>query len=342
MPLTELFFAVSKISGIALAATLAVTCIQLIICWSHRIPKRICYYMLYIVIFRLLCPVSISSPVSIFNLDIIEKIATRYVATEDNLGRTGEYEWAGEWSENYEKAMEAGIEPEQTLPTVKGVWYSYDEEGNMIPVKTTAEVYGPTIAAVWLTVMVLLMLYGAGSYFWLRRKVMTATRIEDNVYESDHIKTAFILGFIHPKIYLPLGLSEEQRKYVVCHERMHIKHGDHIVKAVAYIAMCIHWFNIMLWVYFYRSFKLLLEEACDDDVINSLGEQAKASYGETLVAMSSKKHFIGSVPCAFGECSTQGRVKEVLKHKRTSKALTAMGVLLLIAALVVCGTDAMP
>lgn len=341
MKLIDLFFAVARMSGVALAVTVAVACVQLLFCWSHRLRRRILYYMMFLVLFRMVCPVSISAPFSIFNLPIMQEYSEKYVPLRENLGLVGDYEVVTSLDEDYEEILaETGAEPELVFDKFYAVSYTYDENGGRIPALTFADRYEHQIVSVWLGGMALLLLYGVLSCWYLRRRVRTATLIEDNIYETDRIQTPFILGFFKPKIYLPLGLSPERRHYVIYHEKMHIQHGDHIVKALVYLLMCVHWFNLLLWIYFYRMFAALLEDACDDDVIYHLGETAKADYAETLVELSRKKHFIGAIPCAFGEGDAEGRVKTVMKHRNPSPVLTAICILFFAAAILCFSTNA--
>lgn len=343
MSLGDIFWEVAKMSGLAFATGFAVCFFALPVELFRRMPRRIICLMLFIVVFRLVCPVSVSSRLSVHNLPVMNMIEEGYSLAGTKDGYVGDYQVAVAGTDAYNEAVDAGVSPQypDDRIAIKAVVYAYDEAGGIIPAPTFGETYGGRLGAVWLAGVCLFMLYGAGSYVYMCRKVAEATLVEDNVYETDRIKTPFILGFVHPRIYLPLGLSDEQRRYVICHERCHIRHGDHIIKAVVYTVMCVHWFNIMLWIYFYRLFSSELELCCDGDVISELGEDCKADYGETLLSLSGRRHFIGAVPCAFGESDTKARVKQVLKYKKPTVLWSVVSVVLLIAATLLCGTDAM-
>ena len=345
MTLTDLFLRISRMSGIALASAMGVMLLSLLLCWWKRVPKRFYCAMLLIVVFRLMCPVSVSTPLSIFNSRLVTEYAQHCVPLRENMGLVGDYEVAFPWDEEYEDCAAAGLEVRKLLPERESsiTYYTYkvDENGHIIPATSFIDLYGHKMAVGWLIGAAVLLLYGAVSYLILRRRVSTATLAGDNIYESDRIKTPFILGYVRPKIYIPLGLSEEQRRHVAEHEREHIRHGDHILKLIVYILMCVHWFNLLLWTYFYRLFVVELEEACDSGVIERLGEESAAPYSETLLALFGR-HFIGAVPCAFGESSAKGRVQSVLKYRRPNFAAKLISALVFICALVLCATNAMP
>ncbi|KJR44320.1 Regulatory sensor-transducer, BlaR1/MecR1 family [Desulfosporosinus sp. I2] len=90
--------------------------------------------------------------------------------------------------------------------------------------------------------------------------------IDGNIYEADNLKTPFVLGLFRPIIYIPKGLSEEDKRYIVLHERMYIWRCDHIVKYFAYFILCLHWYNPLVWV----AFLLMvtdMEMSCDERVL---------------------------------------------------------------------------
>ena len=64
------------------------------------------------------------------------------------------------------------------------------------------------------------------------------------------MQTPFVMGIFHPAIYIPIGLEESERSYIICHEQVHIKRFDYLIKPLAYLILCIHWFNPLVWVSF--------------------------------------------------------------------------------------------
>ena len=82
----------------------------------------------------------------------------------------------------------------------------------------------------------------------LRRRLIGAAWYEENVYITDRVPTPFVLGLVRPRIFLPASLTEEERPYILLHERYHIKRWDHIVKLLYFMALCIHWFDPFVWL----------------------------------------------------------------------------------------------
>lgn len=79
----------------------------------------------------------------------------------------------------------------------------------------------------------------------------TAVLLRGNIYQSDCIRSPFLLGFIRPKIYIPFGLDADTMKYVLAHERYHIRRRDYLVKPFAFLLLTVHWFNPLCWLAFH-------------------------------------------------------------------------------------------
>lgn len=342
MTLTDIFLIVLEMSAKALSTAIIALLCMFLLSFIRRVPKRISYAIMFVVIFRMICPVSISSSFSIFNLDFLKEYGTRATPAGifTNDVPVGNYEIAIEGTQEFDEAINTGlIPPKNNDLHFDYVNYIRDSDGNIAPAQTVSDIYSELAAKIWLGGVILFWGYGAVTYFLLKRKVSTATIVEGNVFETDRISVPFILGFIRPKIYLPLGLSEDKKKYVICHEKMHLLFGDNIIKIVVYLAMSVHWFNLLLWLWFYRIFMMLMEQACDESVLHRLGEDAKADYSETLLSLSSARHFIGTIPVAFGEGYIKDRIHDILKYKKPAVFLTAFAIVLSVAAVAVCGTN---
>lgn len=99
----------------------------------------------------------------------------------------------------------------------------------------------------WLIGMAALLLYSIVSIVLLKRRLQGAVFSGGNIYEADNLRTPFVLGFFRPKIYIPIGLREEERRYILLHEQTHIQRFDHLVKPFAFLILALHWFNPLVW-----------------------------------------------------------------------------------------------
>ena len=168
---------------------------------------------------------------------------------------------------------------------------------------------------IWIFGMIALALYTVISYWRLRRKVDTAVRYKDNIFQSENVRFPFVLGIIKPRIYLPFKMNGQYLEYVVAHEQAHICRKDHWWKPLGFLLLMIHWFNPLMWL----AYVLLcrdIELACDEKVIKELGNEQRGDYTQALVACSVNRRMIAACPLAFGEVSVKERVKYVMNYKK--------------------------
>ena len=168
---------------------------------------------------------------------------------------------------------------------------------------------------IWIFGMIALALYTAISYWRLRRKVDTAVRYKDNIFQSENVSFPFVLGIIKPRIYLPFKMNGQYLEHVVAHEQAHVCRKDHWWKPLGFLLLMIHWFNPLMWL----AYVLLcrdIELACDEKVIKELGNEQRGDYTQALVACSVNRRMIAACPLAFGEVSVKERVKYVMNYKK--------------------------
>ena len=171
------------------------------------------------------------------------------------------------------------------------------------------------LTIVWTIGILLLVAYIVISYWRLRRKVDTAVRYKDNIFQSENVKSPFVLGIIKPRIYLPFNMNGQDLEHVVAHEQAHIHRKDHWWKPFGFLLLTIHWFNPLVWL----AYVLLcrdIELACDERVIKELGNEQRADYTQALVACSVNRRMIAACPLAFGEVGVKDRVKSVMNYKK--------------------------
>ena len=171
------------------------------------------------------------------------------------------------------------------------------------------------LTIVWTIGILLLVAYTVISYWRLRRKVDTAVRYKDNIFQSENVKSPFVLGIIKPRIYLPFKMNGQDLEHVVAHEQAHIHRKDHWWKPFGFLLLTIHWFNPLVWL----AYVLLcrdIELACDEKVIKELGNEQRADYTQALVACSVNRRMIAACPLAFGEVGVKDRVKSVMNYKK--------------------------
>lgn len=171
------------------------------------------------------------------------------------------------------------------------------------------------ISVLWVAGIIAFLLYGVLSYLAVYLRVRTAIPLRDNIYQSENVKSPFVLGFVRPRIIVPFNLDDETLNNVILHENAHLKRKDHIVKPFAYLLLCFHWFNPLLWL----SYILLcrdIEVACDEKVIKELTFAQRKTYALALLNCKVKNTTVAVCPVAFGEVSVKARIKNTLSYKK--------------------------
>ena len=219
----------------------------------------------------------------------------------------------------------------------------------------TYPVWFRVLSMVWLAGMLGFLGYHAYSYLRMRHRIRrsdnSVRQVEPGICEIDGGHLSFVMGLIHPVIYLSSGLDPESRKVVLCHERVHLQRRDYLWKPLALVICCVHWFNPLVWLAFYLM-NMDCEMSCDEKVVKLLGEESKKIYSYTLLEEASGgewKRYRGGSICAllsFGEDHVKNRIRHVLDYRRPP-FWVMIGAAAVLVILVVClcsnpggGTDA--
>ncbi len=193
---------------------------------------------------------------------------------------------------------------------------------------------------VWLGGGLLVVGYGLFSYLLLRLKLATAVRLTENLYESDRISTPFVCGLLRPKIYLPLGLSVQESRYILAHERTHIRRRDYLVKPLFFAALAIHWFNPLVYLAFFQMSRDM-ELSCDEAVLRKSPDW-KLSYSYSLLKFATAGSRLSLGPIAFGESGAKRRIRHALSYRRPPKAVSVCFSVLTALLFAACAADPQP
>ena len=208
----------------------------------------------------------------------------------------------------------------------------------------TYPVWFRVLSMVWLAGMLGFLGYHAYSYLRMRNRIRRpdsgVRQVKPGICEIDGGHLSFVMGLIHPVIYLSSGLDPESRKVVLCHERVHLQRRDYLFKPAALVICCVHWFNPLVWLAFYLM-NMDCEMSCDEKVVKLLGEESKKIYSYTLLEEASGgewKRYRGGSICAllsFGEDHVKNRIRHVLDYRRPP-FWVMIGAAAVLVILVVC------
>lgn len=290
-------------------ASVGALCVMVLRLILKRVPRWILCLLWAVVFLRMVCPVTFSLPVSLIPEPVTQGTYIQQLfpspAPAQQDSPTPELP-----AENTPSATPDTVTPPSSAPSLS---------------------WPHLLFGVWLTGAAVTFLWAVLSYLRLRRRLRESIRLEDDLYETDQIKSPFVCGFLRPSIYLPADLSPACRPYVLLHERAHIRRRDYLTKPLAYAAVCLHWFNPLLWLS-YRLFCQDIEIACDQAVIRSFRKEEVAGYAEALLAVSKAGTDPSPVPLAFGERPALLRIKHVLDYKNPGRFVALAGVIIALLA----------
>ena len=138
----------------------------------------------------------------------------------------------------------------------------------------------------------------------------------------------FVLGFIRPRIYIPVWLAGDELEYILKHEQTHIKRYDYLFKPIAFLAVALHWFNPIVWI----SYILMsrdMELSADENVMKQAAYDIRKSYSSSLVRLSSVESDL-FIPLAFGKTGVKSRVKNILNYKKPAFWVSAVSLIIVV------------
>lgn len=309
-------------------ATMIVVILALRAVCVNRLPKRTFIVLWEITLLRLLLPIAIPSVFSAYSL------LSRNTAAVNKAGGM----------------MTTGLLPEllavQPSPS--------DNIPRFMQEKTAVSLW----FLIWGAGALLCAAYFVICYWLCRRKFRASSpavneialgwleehplRRRVQIRQSDRIRAPLTYGILRPVILLPGNTlwEEEQRLcYILMHEYIHICRFDAAIKLIAVLALCMHWFNPLVWVmYFY--FNRDIELACDEYVVRRFGQRSRSCYAMALIHMEERKSGLDPLCNSFSKNAIEERVKAIMKMKRKSAPAIVAAVLLIITVAFVFATTA--
>lgn len=267
-----------------------------------KVPKIFSYLLWSVVLFRLVCPFSFESSISLLGP---KAIADDFMYSQVQKGNTG-------------------------IPSINGNINAALPAATAYTSISPLQVWVFLGRTVWLAGIIALLVYSVVSFLHLRLRLKDSVHEKDNFFVSESLAAPFVMGLLHPKIYLPANLTRTEKQYIILHEQTHIKRLDHLIKILSFYILCLHWFNPLVWAAFFISGRDM-EMSCDERVIKTLGSEAKKDYSSLLLTFATEKRSVGGTPLAFGEGNTKSRIMNVLNYKKPAFLVIAVSVIAVIA-----------
>lgn len=154
------------------------------------------------------------------------------------------------------------------------------------------------------------------------------------VYVTENVQVPCLYGVFKTAIYLPAQrldqLTEEQVKWIICHEECHYRQGDHIWSLLRILLTAVYWFHPLVWAAAYLS-KKDAEISCDEKVLANSNMTQKIAYGKTLICVASRDRKLSVLYPTTAVVGTKKELKnrmrkivEENKYKRKAKVVLAV------------------
>ena len=163
------------------------------------------------------------------------------------------------------------------------------------------------------------------------------------IRRCDRIRSPLTYGLVRPVILLPKGVDCDQEEvgYILLHEGTHIKHGDAWWKLFLAAALCVHWFNPLVWCMYVCAGRDL-ERSCDESVVRACGLEARSEYALTLLKWEERRSGLLPLCSNFGTPILKERVVFIMKLKKQSAAAVALTLALVMGTTVAFATGPAP
>lgn len=175
-----------------------------------------------------------------------------------------------------------------------------------------------------------------------RRKIPALRGVP--IRRCDRIRTPLTYGLVRPVILLPKGVDcddTQELGYILLHEGAHIRHRDAWWKLLFAAALCVHWFNPLVWCMYVCAGRDL-ERCCDEAVVRACGLEARSAYALTLLKWEERRSGLLPLCSPFSNKIMKERVISIMKLKKQSAAAIALALVLVTSTTVAFATSPAP
>jgi len=305
----------------------------------RRAPKKYSYILWAIVGIYLLCPIRLSSPISIYSL--INNVSDTFLEHHSlPLNAKNFADKNKTYNEKNQKTKDSNKSKFDNVSSTNKNQKTKQNQNNTAGTENISQSLTVTTTAyIWFCGCIVLLVRNLFLIWRTKQTVLMAIRRKDNIYESECISTPFVLGIVRPKIYIPFNLSEQEREYILKHEQYHIRRKDQIIKICAYILCVIYWFQPLIWFAYFVMIRDM-EMSCDEYVLKNSKSDIRAAYSTSLLKLATKTGDFNAGLPAFGESDIRKRVKNIMKFNAKKKWVSVVAAIAVVIVGVSCLTKA--
>ena len=293
----------SRLLNISISAGILILAVLLIRILFRRIPKRLFIAAWILVMLRLACPFTIPNAYSPIPADFFSgktgeigmfQPGSPFLSEEVFSEKKDDAEFFSALSESSENRIAEGLE------------------------------------VLWISGCAILLTRAGIKTVKHKKTVRNAILQEDNFYLCSGIQSPFILGLIRPRIYIPVSADAQSRRFIIDHEKTHIRYLDHLLKFLFYLLVTVHWFNPLCHIA-YGAFCEDLEMACDESLVCCDDAGYTAGYMQALLDCGAASSAFGREVLSFGSISIKRRVKRMMNYQKTKRSSAVIFILVCIA-----------
>lgn len=274
----------------------------------HKLPKKTFLVLWGVVLVRLLVPYSVPSAFSVYSL----------------------------WGQLAPAANEAQAIPVTPAAPISPLENTIPGTAAFVPKSGAPAFHFDPWMAIWLIGALGYGIFFAAAYLKCRKEFRASLPVDNDygkrwlqthqlrrpvtIRQSDRISAPLTYGAFRPVILMPKTTDwadEETLAYVLGHEYVHICRFDAVTKLALTSALCIHWFNPMVWIMYVLANRDI-ELSCDEAVIRGFGERTKSAYAMTLIRMEETRSGLSPLCNNFSKNAIEERIVAIMKIKKTS------------------------
>ena len=301
------------------ASLLLVVAFLLRALFGRVLPRRAFMAFWYAASVRLLVPLEVALPVSVFALFARKPSVVQAVQHPNTVP----------------------VAPVEEIPTAPPT--------SAVPIATAAPAVAPAAEPLqfvdvlpWIWAAGAVLLAAALLFVHLRERYRCRFMMRDfeaeslvprrvRVYRCAAVSAPYVTGLFRPQILLPAGFDKADLQPVLSHELAHIRGLDILKKMLFAAALCVNWFNPLVWV-MVRLAGRDLELLCDERALRDQDAPARAAYAHALLNAEERR----SVFTLGFKSDTEVRIMNVLKGKKHNRLTALLSVLLVLLTVTAC------
>lgn len=288
----------------------------------HRLPKNTFLVLWGVALGRLLIPFSLPLPLNIYtNVRRLDGALLKTTTIPDVL---------------------AISEPTYRIANLPNM-------ANLVPAETIGFSVSPLVV-IWLMGLLACALYFLVMHLRCSKVYRTSLPLDSDfvrqwlrehrtwrtvqIRQSDVITAPLTYGIWRPMVLMPKMTDWEDidcLRYILAHEFVHIKRFDILFKWLLAAALCVHWFNPLVWIMYILANRDL-ELSCDEIVVRIYGETTKSAYALTLIALEEKRSSLTPLCAGFSKNPMEERIVAIMKLKKPSIFAILTAVILVVGA----------